>query len=1225
MTTADPSISRALIPRVLTPSATVAELLFLFREQPQPSQCYAIVRLAGGGHCALMLEDLDRAARQLGDALLAMPLAAVPDLLRSNALFAEAALASDRAKREARQQPRRRAIVADERGAIVGVFATSVLAAPRDIGSASALGLLGRDPPAVLSPAAPNEVKPAPAHLNTAFEGLAADQPLVVGAEHVLLIDVGAPAAQGRARTSRPFAFDFAGQADPVSFTVQVDGDPEVWAIRALDRTLIVAPPGRTTHAARFGVTPRRAGEEPLVISVEQLSGALVQKVWLPVTSAEPGAVEPAKPAARERPSAVLPYDAAGLTPASVELTILPGERGSLVTVRANLPGEVIRETYSLPLSGAEIQNAARRLRDELATIVNEPSDRLGRAFPFASLSTVGVDRDTARAAYVRLADAGQQIWQMIFQAPRGEPGVRELAHRLREQPTGSRFQVVIENQEFIIPWALLYDKPGPIDAETLEWQGFWGYRYVIDVLPPGRYPAPVIADDPARALVLFNDDQELAEFTARQRALFQGRLAGDVRSGTAAVIEALKAPPSSALLYCYCHGKQTSGAARAGDLAAESALSFGGAQRWRLADLRRLPVGPLPARPLVFLNACEGAAQDALFYDGFMPYFVEELLARGFIGAEVAAPQLLADDFARRFLAEFADGRPVGTILLGLRRHYLDAHNNILAFNYSLYCLADVCLAGERPAAIADAQPANAEPTALVPAAPISEPAAPMPAETPAEPVPTLAPAGVVEPPPLTTQPDRTSAILPAAGVGGGVGMLQPWLVADVRRRAAALESEIAQRRAEAEQNRGGQGIHRSQLQALALMMSELLGGQRQLLGQLDQAGLTAAQIAQIVDQIQSEIVGTQSLWRVFRAIFAQRDDPQARQALDAADLIAHDCYQTIMGRVQGAPLRAPPLTFLDARRAAITANRNTSAEAVGLAIERYERERLPIPIIMLPADQAASLWLFTILHHEVGHNLDEDLRHPIRDERLSAELALRLRAGLEQAGAPPRRQRAWQGWAAELLADAFGVLLGGAGFALTLGALLQAFPRAGAVQTGGEHPDSALRLAILAALLRGLQVPQLEPTARWLDQALGAGPQPLDLAAFVGDLKPVVRATLDTPLETLGGRALRAIAPDPAADAQQVAALAASLAGPAPAGPAGPPVPYRLIPAAAQVALAGAPQPRAEALAALHARALACVTQQPRPAYLPAGDAELDPRQAQFLRRLAAGLLLA
>jgi hypothetical protein len=144
-------------------------------------------------------------------------------------------------------------------------------------------------------------------------------------------------------------------------------------------------------------------------------------------------------------------------------------------------------------------------------------------------------------------------------------------------------------------------------------------------------------------------------------------------------------------VIYIYCHGEQVSGCN--GKLTSESTLTFSGREHLRLADLRRLLLGSSPfcKQPLVFLNACEGAAQDAFYYDGFMPFFIEELGARGFIGTEVKAPQKLAHDIGLQFLSRLAQGQTVGEILWSLRRFYLKEEHNILAFNYALYCPSEV------------------------------------------------------------------------------------------------------------------------------------------------------------------------------------------------------------------------------------------------------------------------------------------------------------------------------------------------------------------------------------------------------------------------------------------------------------------------------------------------------------------------------------------------------
>jgi hypothetical protein len=303
---------------------------------------------------------------------------------------------------------------------------------------------------------------------------------------------------------------------------------------------------------------------------------------------------------------------------------------------------------------------------------------------------TLTIDETLAKQTAVPLADAGQQVWHLLFQSPRAPAELKQFAADVRLLPHGSSVQIVLYSQRFIIPWTLLYDKPGPITTETLDWAGFWGARYRLEIIPPGRYPAPTISDQPPGLLAFFNDDANLRSFTTQQEQAIRTLLGADtVHSvwGATAVQQALRAPDAAALIYCYCHGEHTSGAVKATALASESALLFSHGARLHLTDLRRLPAAYLARRPLVFLNACEGATQDAFFYDGFMPYFIEEVGARGFIGTEVKAPVFLAHDVALRFLEAFAAGQPVGDILWRLRRHYLDTHHNILAFNYSLYC----------------------------------------------------------------------------------------------------------------------------------------------------------------------------------------------------------------------------------------------------------------------------------------------------------------------------------------------------------------------------------------------------------------------------------------------------------------------------------------------------------------------------------------------------------
>jgi hypothetical protein len=683
------TLTRTLLPRILTPATSVTELLALFQEQSQPHACYAIVRLAADAYDVLTLADLTDATQQYGHALLALPLRAIPDLLRPAAPIRQTTTGPAAAERALHATPRRRLVVLDEDGDVPGILVAHGLGIPK-----------GTNPLDLLTPTVLGSEAPAlPPHLNTRFEGLAPDQPLPVGQRVPLVVWVGTPIETSRSQRSERFQFNFPADQTPVAFTVQIHAVPDAWTVKVIEPIMIVTPPGTTTQEAEFLVTAKQPGRDTLFLTIAHAEiGATVQHLCLPVSAVQE--IAPMPPlAARERVEVSFPLDNAANTRRTVEIALHPGEHAESFTavVRADLDAHTLWETYRVPVSTEEIQNAALRLRQELEKIVFYPGKETGGPHPFVSTTTFTIDETLARETAVPLADAGQQVWHLLFGSPRAPAELKQFAADLRTLPHGSTVQIVLYSQRFIIPWALLYDTPGPITADTLDWAGFWGYRYRLEVVPPGRYPAHTITDQPPGLLALFNDDLNLRRFTsAQEQAIHEVLGAEQCISvwGNTAVQQALRAPAAAALVYGYCHGVHTSGAVKAATLASESALSFSGGTQVRLADLRRLPAAYCARRPLVVLNACEGATQDAFYYDGFMPYFIEEIGARGFIGTEVKAPVFLAHDLALRFIAAFAAGQPVGDILWQLRRYYLDTHQNILGFNYSLYGSGDVRLA---------------------------------------------------------------------------------------------------------------------------------------------------------------------------------------------------------------------------------------------------------------------------------------------------------------------------------------------------------------------------------------------------------------------------------------------------------------------------------------------------------------------------------------------------
>lgn len=685
----DTRLNRTLIPQVLPPETTLAELLAWFAAHPQPERCFAVLCAAADAYAVLARRDL---RAHLYD--LARELRMIPGLLVFEPPVYQVQIGEAQADRELARRATGRLVVLDAAGDVAGLLVATPLSATPGLESLPPMPAL---PPQLLA----------------RIPGHTPPRALRVGQTVSLEVLIGTPGADALGAT--PFSFPFANATDPVRFVVHVDGDPACWTIVPHATDLVVVPPGVTQTPSRWQITPLVAGRAPLHISLAR-DGVTLQHLWLTLHAADDPARMRLPAAASTQARTVLPLASSDLERPEVELDLHVRGEQTLLAVRAHLLSGVLRQTFRLPLSQQTLHQQARRLRDELLAVVYAPHGRGSRGpFPFADLDHLTVDPDLAQQACVTLADAGQMVWMGLF---KHDPELRRLAAELRTLPHGSRIQITLNDPPCILPWALLYDAPDSVDAQTLRWDGFWGYRFVIDVLPLGRYPPTRIAA-PAEVLLLLHDGADLRRFTDEQAQVAQGLfergtaplpapVEGDppapipgaqcaIARGHEQVRAALQAGSAAALVYSYGHGEHASSAsaARRGmtPIAGDSALLFSDQQPVRIHDLRVWPAAPLPQRPLVFLNACEGATQEPFEYDGFVPLLIGELGARGVIGAEVEAPQLLAHDLALRFFRHFAAGEPVGRILWQLRRFYLEQHHTILAFNYSLYGLAETRL----------------------------------------------------------------------------------------------------------------------------------------------------------------------------------------------------------------------------------------------------------------------------------------------------------------------------------------------------------------------------------------------------------------------------------------------------------------------------------------------------------------------------------------------------
>jgi hypothetical protein len=439
---------------------------------------------------------------------------------------------------------------------------------------------------------------------------------------------------------------------------------------------------------------------------------------------------------------------------------------------------------------------------------------------------------------------------------------------------------------------------------------------------------------------------------------------------------------------------------------------------------------------------------------------------------------------------------------------------------------------------------------------------------------------------------------------------------LAELQRRAALLPAEVQAWQDDAAHDVGGMGIHQSQFQALKLMMDELLSKQASQLTALA-PGLPAAQFAPLHSALVKNVIGSHDLWRIFRYMLGQRQDERLRPWLKAADLIAADCYLTCMQQARGwgvvkeQEFREPPLVYLEAAMSPATASRGKPVGSLDFRATQYASLRLPIPVVTLPFDHAGCIWLFCTLHHEVGHDLDQDLA-------LGAELKALLESALTDQHVPPVRRQTWAKWCGEVLADVIGVLLGGAGFAFELSSiLLPMAPLSAMLQTAGAHPDHYVRSALLVQLLRACHVAELDAAADLIAQTWGQLNRPSAADAYVADCATVAAVCLVKPLQVLKGHALANLAPSLADDAKQAGRLADYLeSGFGAPSPTAPRFPVRLVPVAAQLAYMRMQDPDQDQLEQLQTRTLDYLNRVPSPQFMAGIDRSAN------LRQLAAAL---
>lgn len=401
---------------------------------------------------------------------------------------------------------------------------------------------------------------------------------------------------------------------------------------------------------------------------------------------------------------------------------------------------------------------------------------------------------------------------------------------------------------------------------------------------------------------------------------------------------------------------------------------------------------------------------------------------------------------------------------------------------------------------------------------------------------------------------------------------------------RTRLLPREIEEWNKQSDANSYGMGIHQSQVRAVTRLFDGMLKKQSVLKEAL--APATAAALAQEDFtkkrlQLEQSLTGMHSIMATFRYIFSQRDDTQPyKKILDAADLVAAYSYLPcikLANKWNHEPdenYREPPLIYLNAKLSPAAITRRHHFGLIGLELQGEEDLQLPISIISISFHDTAAFWTLSSIYHEVGHVLDQDLG-------LRAELGATL---LEKLAASKNKELWGKTWLSEIVADVFGVLLGGAGFAVALKNMLFKTKEEVVEPGQGVHPNSYVRMFLISAMLHNTGIAELKTLADGImvDWKTFYG-EPEIWQSFVSECAVVAEIVLQEPLKALNEKCLMDFArenaeaknaPDLQDDYQRAKALAKYLrtgieSGDLTAALEQPESLIRLVPAAAQLAM--------------------------------------------------------
>jgi len=312
--------------------------------------------------------------------------------------------------------------------------------------------------------------------------------------------------------------------------------------------------------------------------------------------------------------------------------------------------------------------------------------------------------------------------------------------------------------------------------------------------------------------------------------------------------------------------------------------------------------------------------------------------------------------------------------------------------------------------------------------------------------------------------------------------------------------------------------------VQAVNGLLGEVSKLQTATIGRLERAARAVAArpsptrlgaFVRLKDVAQARTQLTEKIWLFYHNLFEQRTGPFAEQLL-AIDRIALDCYQACfmgLGAARSIPT-PPPMAYVEAGYGPATYRR-------GVRLSKLGRRPNPFPLVKLPNHRLINPWSLGAVPHEIGHNLQNDLK-------LWGVAPKLIRARLSAAQIPASAIRVWMRWHKEIYADLIGVLLIGPSYVSSLLDVVGKAPERVAVfSPSGVHPTSYLRPLISTELVRriGFARHADDFDRAWLSlypgEVANRLPAPLR-ETFPVAVKETVTALCFQPHEAYGGRKL-------------------------------------------------------------------------------------------------------